>query len=181
MLSIAALLFGEAAWMRTKAAVASVLIERSLERTLADGRPRPPWAWADFHPVARLRVPRLGLEQPILSGATGATLAFGLGQVPGTGSSRVIAGHRDTWAAFLRDLRTGDQVILEGRDGERTYRVTDIRVVAPEAIEVLSPDTKDRLTLVTCWPFSGLARARLRVLVSCTPVQAASTRRPRRR
>ena len=153
--------------MRTKAAVASVLIERALERALADGRPRPPWAWADFHPVARLRVPRLNVDQPVLSGATGATLAFGLGQAPGTGTGTVVAGHRDTWAAFLRDLRVGDQVVLEGAEGARAYRVDAVRVVAPEDIEVLSPASEDRLTLVTCWPFSGLARARMRVLVSC--------------
>jgi len=175
LLCIAAVLFGEAIWMRSKAAVALVLIERSLERTLDDGRPHPPWAWADFHPVARLRVPRLGIDQPVLSGATGATMAFGLGQAPGTGTGTVIAGHRDTWAAFLRDLRVGDQVVLEDADRERTYRVTEIRVVAPDAIEVLFPGAEDRLTLVTCWPFSGLARARQRVLVSCTRAQVEST------
>ena len=170
LLGVAALLFGQAAWMRTKAAVASVLIERALERTLADGRPHPPWAWADFHPVARMHVPRLALAQPVLSGATGATLAFGLGQAPGTGTGTVIAGHRDTWAAFLRDLRVGDRVVLEGPQGSRSYRIAEVRVVAPDAVEVLSPTSEDRLTLVTCWPFSGLARARMRVLVACTRV-----------
>lgn len=174
MLCAGALLFGQAAWMRTKAAVAAVLIERALERTLVDGRPHPPWAWADFHPVGRVRVPRLALARPVLSGTSGATLAFGLGQAPGTGTGTVIAGHRDSWAAFLRDVRVGDQVVLEDPLGSRSYRIAEVRVVAPDAVEVLSPTPEDRLTLVTCWPFSGLARARMRVLVACTRVQAVS-------
>ena len=149
-----------------KAAVASVLIEHALERTLADGRPRAPWAWADFHPVARLRVP-LGLDQPVLSGATGATLAFGLGRVSGHRDWPVLAGHRDTWAAFLQDLRVGDRVVLEGcgesglprrrrpRGGPRCHRGA-----LPHRRG--SADPRDLLAVL------GLARARMRVLVTCT-------------
>ena len=64
----------------------------------------------------------------------------------------------------------GDRVVLEGPQGSRSYRIAEVRVVAPDAVEVLSPTSEDRLTLVTCWPFSGLARARMRVLVACTRV-----------
>jgi sortase A len=161
----AAALFGEGVWTHTKAAVASVLIARSLDRTLRDGRPHPPWSWADFHPVARLRVPRLNVSQPILSGATGSTLAFGLGRVDGT--EVAIAGHRDTWAAFLRDLRPGDRIVLTTHARERAYRVKTIRVVPPEAVEVLDTNGEDRLVLITCWPFGGLVRARQRLVVTC--------------
>ena len=164
-----ALLFGEAAWMRAKAAVASVLIERSLEATLRDGRPHRPWSWADFHPVARLRVPRLGISRPVLSGATGATLAFGLGRVDGT--SGVLAGHRDTWAAFLREVRTGDAVVLEDREGTRCYRVREIRIVPPDDLSVLE-ERGDRLTFVTCWPFGGVVRARQRLVITCASAAA---------
>lgn len=161
----ASLLFGQAAWLRAKAAVASVLIERSLEATLRDGRAHRPWSWADFHPVARLTVPRLGVSQPVLSGATGATLAFGLGRIHGIPDA--LAGHRDTWAAFLRDLRVGDAVLLESPQGPRAYRVQETRVVPQEAVDVLEAGARDRLVLVTCWPFDGLARSRLRLVVTC--------------
>ena len=167
LLLVAAVLFGEGAWMRAKAAVASVLIARSLEATLRDGRPRPPWSWADFHPIARLEVPRLGVSQPVLSGATGSTLAFGLGRIDGT--SLAIAGHRDTWAAFLRDVRVGDALVLEEPGGSHRYRVRAVRVVAAEDVGVLE-GTEDRLTLVTCWPFGGLTRSRLRLAVEADRV-----------
>jgi sortase A len=148
--------------MRAKAAVASVLIARSLEATLRDGRPRPPWSWADFHPVARLEVPRLGISQPVLSGATGATLAFGLGRIDGT--TLAIAGHRDTWAAFLRDVRLGDALTLQGPAGVHRYHVRAVRVVAAEDVRVLE-GSEHRLILITCWPFGGLTRSRLRLAV----------------
>jgi sortase A len=174
LLLAAAALFGQAAWMRTKAAVASVLIERSLETALRDGRPHRPWSWADFHPVARLRVPRLGVSQPVLSGAGGSALAFGLGRIQGT--STAIAGHRDTWAAFLREVEAGDTVLLEAADGTRAYRVASIRVVPEDAVEVLDPTPRERLTLVTCWPFDGLVRSPLRVVFECDPIAGAFSR-----
>lgn len=160
----AAALFGQAAWMRSKAAVASVLIERSLQSTLRDGRPRRPWSWADFHPVARLRVPRLGVTTPVLSNASGATLAFGVGRVPGTGEHVILAGHRDTWAAFLRDVRVGDALTLAGPGEAHRYCVRAIRVVAAEDVRVLE-GSEHRLILITCWPFGGLTRSRLRLAV----------------
>jgi sortase A len=159
-----ALLFGQAAWMRAKAAVASVLIARSLEATLRDGRPRPPWSWADFHPVARLRVPRLGISRPVLSGATGATLAFGLGRVHG--GPETFVGHRDTWASFLRDVREGDAVLVEDSTGTRRYRVRQMRVVPPDDRSVLE-EGGGGLTLVTCWPFGGFVRSRQRLVITC--------------
>jgi sortase A len=168
LLATASVLFGQAAWMRTKAAVASVLIERSLEATLRDGRTRRPWSWADFHPVARLSVPRLDVVEPVLSGATGATLAFGLGQVPGTGTDTVIAGHRDRWAGFLRDVRVGDALVLEAAGARRRYRADAIRIVSSDDVEVLSPSGDDRLALVTCWPFGGVVRSSQRLVVECS-------------
>jgi sortase A len=163
--------------MRAKAAVASVLIARSLESTLRDGRPHSPWGWADFHPVARLRVPRFNLSQPVLSGATGATLAFGLGHVngtapPGSTGNVAIAGHRDTWAGFLGDVKVGDAIVLESSKGTRTYQVAAIQIVPAEAVEVLAPMAADRLTLVTCWPFGGVARSRQRVVIQCSTARA---------
>ena len=82
---------------------------------------RRPWSWADMHPIARLTVPRLGIERPILSNASGSALAFGIGHIdgtagPATAGNCVVAGHRDSWAAFLADLRVADAVVIEAPD-----------------------------------------------------------------
>jgi sortase A len=167
------LLVGQEAYLRAKGDLAEWLIGRACDRWLADGVARRPWPWADMGPVGRLEVPRLGVRQAILEGATGETLAFGLGHISGTAApgapgTCAVAGHRDRWAAFLRDLQPGDEVIVRTPGGARRYRVTGATVVAKEAVEVLEPGAQDRLTLVTCFPFGGLVRGPWRYVVTCS-------------
>ena len=94
-----------------KAWLAPVLIERAWQQTLQQGGAvTKPWPWADTWPVARLRVPALEVDLLVLAGDRGNALAFGPGHagasaVPGTRGQSVIAGHRDTHFAFLRELR----------------------------------------------------------------------------
>ena len=90
-----AALLAHGGFVRAKGAVGVVLIEHALAATLADAKPRPPWPWADMHPVARLSVPRLGVERAVLSNASGSALAFGLGRVPGT--SAIAGDRRSGW------------------------------------------------------------------------------------
>ena len=165
-------LVGRQAYMQAKAALAAVLIDRAWAAEQRDGLPHRPWWWADLHPVARLEVPRLGVRQTILSGAAGSSLAFGLGHLSGTSlpgepGNCGIAGHRDSWASFMKDLRVGDEVRLETRDGSTRYRVNSIAVLPKERTDVLEPDGGRRITLVTCWPFSGLLHGPWRFVVQC--------------
>ncbi|MFP6625625.1 MAG: sortase, partial [Deltaproteobacteria bacterium] len=92
---------GGAVYIHAKAELSQVLLKRAWARTLEYGEPSRPWPWADTWPVARLRVPRLGIDQVVLAGASGASLAFAPGHLSGTASpgetgSTVISGHRDT-------------------------------------------------------------------------------------
>jgi len=173
----AAVLLGREAAVAVKGRVAAVLIESAWRARLRDGRPHRPWPWADFTPVARLAVPRLGIDRPVLSDASGRTLAFGLGQVTGTARPgdpglAAIAGHRNTWGEFLRDLRDGDDVVLTGPGGARTYTVVERRVVTRPASGMLSGSDVgggDAVVLITCWPFDGLRPGPLRYLVIGRP------------
>ena len=97
------LLAGQA-HLKSKALLADWLIDRAYSGYLFDGRAHRPWAWADTHPIARIEVPRLGLRRTILAGASGSSLAFGLGHVSGTAfpgerGNCAIAGHRDSIGA----------------------------------------------------------------------------------
>jgi len=172
------LVVGQEAYLRAKGSLAGWLIGRACDRWLFDGIPRRPWAWADMRPIARLEVPRLGVRQAILEGATGGTLAFGLGHVSGTAApgergTCAIAGHRDRWGAFLGDLLPGDEVIVRTVGATSRYRVTGGSIVPEDAAEVLAPGPGDRLMLVTCYPFGGLLRSRWRYVVSCVPSTSA--------
>jgi sortase A len=165
------LLLGRRGYLEAKAALASRLIDGAFEAHLRDGRPHRPWAWADMYPVAVLEVERLGVQRVVLRGATGESLAFGAGHVDGTASPNarghsVLAGHRDRGFAFLRDLRPGDGLRLRTADGVRDYLVDGIRVVTATDVTVMAETPEDRLTLLTCYPFGGLLRSRLRYVVT---------------
>jgi sortase A len=173
-------LLARSGWVRAKGAVGEVLIHRALAATLEDGKERRPWPWADMSPVARLTVPRLGIERPVLSNASGPALAFGIGHVdgtaaPGTSGNCVLAGHRDSWAAFLSDLRLGDAVEVEAPGRRAVYRVASSAVVRFDDARVLRDDGEERLTLVTCWPFRGWVRSPWRYVVRVERAPMAAT------
>ncbi len=152
---------GRGAWIQAKAWLAQSLIAHAWTRTLSGERQAKPWPWADTWPVARLTVPRLGIERYVLAGADGAAMAFGPGHVsgtplPGEAGNSVIGGHRDTHLAFLAKLKPGDMLIAERADGRRvTYRVSATEVLDRREVRVTKQDGPARLTLVTCYPFDA--------------------------
>jgi len=169
------LLLGQQAWLAAKARLAGHLIDHAFAAHLVDGKAHPPWSWADTHPVGRLEVPRLGVRRTVLAGASGSSLAFGPGHVDGTAApngpgNSVVAGHRDSWFAFLEQLRLGDEVVVTTGDGVRRYRVAKIDVHSMWDPEVAASIGDTRLTLVTCYPFDGLVGSTQRYVVTCLPV-----------
>ena len=174
-------LTGRSVYLHAKAALAGVLIRRAWQVTARSGEPHPPWPWADTHPVARLRIPRLGYDEIVLEGATPRTLAFGparllSGAAFGGPGNLELAGHRDSWFEPLEVVALGDTIELEWYDSRRaelrtrTYIVEDIRVVAPEDVGQLAPTSDDALTLVTCFPFGRSPRSPQRYIVRALPV-----------
>ncbi len=181
LLMTAAVLGLQAAWLPAKAALAQGLLETTWRQSLADGGTHRPWPWADTHAVAKLAAPRLGISQIVLAGDSGRSLAFGPGwaessAMPGTDGTVVISGHRDTHFRWLRELREGDVLDLQSRDGPRRYEVAGTRV-ADSRHERIAATGHDQLLLVTCWPFDATApRGPLRYLVTLRPLPPASSR-----
>lgn len=164
LLGLALWQIGGATWIHGKAVLAQVLLERSWEarRDGATTANAKPWPWADTAPVARLKVPSLDIEQIILAGASGRTLAFGPGHLEGTAAPgarghSIVSGHRDTHFTFLKDLNPGDQVQVERPDGQTvTYQVSGHQIVdARDARFIETPD-QTVITLVTCYPFDAV-------------------------
>ena len=133
-------------------------------------------AWRDTFtttpppPLALLRVPRLGLEVPVLEGVDAWTLNRAVGRIPGTAApgeegNAGIAGHRDGWFRVLKDAAPGDALELQTLRGTEVYRVERIWVVDPTDVSVLAPTPVRSVTLVTCYPFYHVGRAPQRYIV----------------
>ncbi|MBZ5500307.1 MAG: class GN sortase [Acidobacteriia bacterium] len=183
-------LTGRAVYLRAKAGLAAVLVRHAWEQSIQSGKPHAPWPWADTHPVARLRIPRLSYDEIVLEGATPRTLAFGPARLLngaglGDPGNLVLAGHRTSWFEPLEGIKPGDAIQLEwfGAHGglhERSYTVKLIRVVQPRDAALLGPTSEDALTLVTCYPFGRSPRSPKRYVVRAAPIApAASVRGPR--
>lgn len=173
-------LTSRAVYLHAKAELASVLIRRAWRETVKKGEPRPPWPWADTHPVANLRIPRLGYDEIVLDAATQRTLAFGPARLLssaalGEPGNLVLAGHRTSWFRPIEALAAGDTIEVEwfdarrGRLFERTYTVNAIRVVLPEDVSLLAPTSDDELTLITCYPFGRSPHSPQRFIVRALP------------
>jgi sortase A len=120
--------------------------------------------------MALIRIPRLGSDYSyvVIEGVTVADLRKGPGHYPGTASpgglgNFVISGHRTTYLApFNRidELRDGDKILIDTRDGQYVYKVTSQRVVQPTEVDVTEPvpfhpgqqPTRHLITLTTCNP-----------------------------
>jgi len=158
------------AMIPAKAAVAQILLERAFDRSIALHRPVKPWPWADMAPVARISVPRLGIDRIVLDTGSGQAMAFGPTLLPGgagmgKAGTMVIAAHRDTHFRFLREVRKGDAITVEGLDGvTRRYTVTDADVVRWNRFAI-PEDMENRLALVTCYPFDAVRHGPLRYVL----------------
>ena len=169
LLAAAGLLIGLGLWqagaasaIHAKAWLAQVLLERAWADTLAGAARARPWPWADTWPVARLQAPDLGVEQIVLAGASGRTLAFGPGHLdgtarPGGAGHSVLSGHRDTHFRFLQRLAAGSALRVQRPDGAwRVYRVTATEVIDARRARLAVGDGAPALTLVTCYPFDAV-------------------------
>jgi sortase A len=120
--------------------------------------------------VAVIRIPRFGsgYRFVVVEGVTRADLRKGPGHYPGTAlpgqiGNFVVSGHRTTYSApfnRLGELDRGDQILIDTRDRQYVYTVTDRKIVKPSAVEVTAPvpfhpkrrPTERLITLTTCHP-----------------------------
>jgi sortase A len=120
--------------------------------------------------VAKLMIPRLSAELYVVEGDGPAELRRGPGHIrqtvmPGVRGNCVIAGHRDTHFRILKDIRKGDDIVIQTRTGEYLYRVKNMRVISPKNLGPLKPTSDAELNLITCYPFYYVGSAPRRFVV----------------
>jgi sortase A len=162
LLALGSWQFGTGIYIHAKALLAQALLRHAWDRTLAGETHVKAWPWADTWPVARLVVPSLDVDQLVLAGANGRTIAFGPGHVfatpaPGETGNSVIAGHRDTNLAFLADLPIGAEILIQRPDARWVaYQAQSALVLDKSDTWVLAAGSATGLTLITCYPFNAL-------------------------
>jgi sortase A len=94
---------------------------------------------------------------------------------PGGPGNCIIAGHRDTHFRVLKNIRKGDDIVLETRNGQFLYRVKTTRIVTPDNTSALKPTSDPELNLITCYPFYYVGSAPKRFVVEAQLAAALGT------
>lgn len=125
-------------------------------------------------PMARIRIPAIGVDLPVYHGTEERTLARGIGHlygsglpVGGDGTHAVLTGHsgipESTLFTDLDRLRIGDAFMVDVAGETLLYRVDQIEVVPPDDGDLLrQAPGHDYVTLLTCTP-TGVNTHRLLV------------------
>ena len=122
-------------------------------------------------PVAKIRIPRIGITRTVVSGVTVDQLKRGPGHyaetpLPGQAGNAAIAGHRTTYGQpfhNIDDLTDGDQIEVTTIQGTFVYEVDGVQIVKPNEVEVLEDKGDNRITLTACHPKYSL---RERIIVT---------------
>jgi len=141
---------------RRPAPATAIAVRKALPRDAVDWRKDS----KKGDPVARLRIPSLGLSLVVVNGTDTNTLKRGPGRylgsaMPGEGELVYVAGHRTTYGApfsKINELKKGDQVFVELPYGTFEYRITGHRIVSASKTSELKSRGFEQLALQACHP-----------------------------
>jgi sortase A len=109
----------------------------------------------------RIQVPALAIDSPIVQGDDWDRLKKGVGQhlgsgLPGQDGNLVLSAHNDIYGEIFRHLdrlAPGDEIIISTDRQSYTYIVSELRIVEPTEVWVMSPTEHASATLISCYPY----------------------------
>ncbi|WP_421120881.1 class E sortase [Aquihabitans daechungensis] len=115
---------------------------------------------AEGDPVAKIRIPSIGVNRTIVEGISLDQLKRGPGHypetpLPGQKGNVSIAGHRTTYGQPFHNfdkVKLGDQVIFETLQGKFVYEITESVIVDDSEVQILEEKGDNRVTLIACHP-----------------------------
>jgi sortase A len=133
-------------------------------------------------PVARLRIPRIHLDEIVLEGVGDDELNAAPGHLPGSvlpgmRGNAIISAHRDRHFSHLDQLQIGDTIHTESGRSAGSWVIVGRHIIGrdtPALFETQDPT----LTLTTCWPVRYFGSAPDRLILSAKPVAGTGTGRP---
>ena len=95
--------------------------------------------------------------------------------IGGENTNCIIAGHRGyngaSYFRYIDKLKVGDAVYITNLWERLTYRVCEIKIIAPHDVtEILIQPGRELLTLLTCHPYASGGRQRY--VVYCERVKS---------
>ena len=158
-----------------KARVAQVLLQYAWHKTIKTGEDQRPWKSFDGNPILRLTIPDHEVDQIVLKGTSGQSLAFGPAfheesLLPGNGGTTVVSSHRDSHGIYIKNLKIGDIIKLQDRYKQwHTYTIDDFSIIDVKNYSILTLNTEDNLLIITCYPFNAIRSGTpLRYVVSAS-------------
>lgn len=126
-------------------------------------------------PLGILTIEKLNIQVPVYNGTSDFILDRGAGRIKGMArmdedGNLGISGHRDGFFRALKDIQSGDEILIQTTRGVEKYAVTDINIVPKSEVSVLAPTEDKTLTIVTCYPFYYVGHAPKRYIVTAVPV-----------
>ena len=145
-----------------KARVSQILLQYAWHKTIKTGEDQRPWKSFDGSPILRLMIPNYEVDQIILRGTSGQSLAFGPAfheesLLPGNGGTTVLSSHRDSHGIYIKKLQIGDIIKLQDRYKQwHTYHVNDFSIINVSKYSISTLNTEDNLLIITCYPFNTI-------------------------
>lgn len=111
--------------------------------------------------AARIQIPAIGVDAPVVQGDGWDQLKKGVGQNigsanPGQNGNVVLSAHNDIFGEIFRyldQLKPGDVVIIHTNQRSYTYVITTSQVVEPTQVEFMAPTNDSTATLISCYPY----------------------------
>jgi LPXTG-site transpeptidase (sortase) family protein len=135
---------------------------------------------AETYSENRLVIPIINVNSAIVEGESEAALSKGVWRRPVSAKpddragNTVLTGHRFLYTGFAQNtfynldkLEVGDEIQIFWEGGQYFYKVAEISVVEPTAIEIEQDFGDTRLTLYTCHPLWTAAK---RLVVVAKPL-----------
>ena len=112
-----------------------------------------------------IEIPKIQIQVPVYHYSTDEVLDRGIGHIHGSslpiggeGTHSLLTGHRglpeSKLFTDLDQIKVGDKFYLHMLTRDLAYEVTDINVVLPHEVDMLTIEPgEDKVTLVTCTPY----------------------------
>jgi sortase A len=122
--------------------------------------------------IGILYIPKVYKKYEVYWGTDEKTLDQGVGMYSGNSTTTpngmghtVLSGHRDTVFTQLKNIKIGDELILEYTDKKFKYVITKIWITDKDDLTVIVPRKSPTLTLTTCYPFEFVGDAPERYII----------------